>query len=347
MNKFMNSIKTRVKKSLPYIGISFIIYICFGLAIPTLPVGATAPAPPDTITIPTAEVFQNIYQPGDILIIFEHNIGYTTTPVPNYVASDLFYTRLMDTNGTTILTTTPKPLLNYQYNMSAFYFTAADVTSLGLVWGHAYYVEIDGTNLFSPLLTPVQYQLDPTKWITGTNAASCGYVQSYLINRVVLNLQQHNGIQYISSSSNGAILNTNGRNLVLSAIPYLDTPIPQLFQLSTQQISVTQPVATGGLQTNLTLTNQLGTALATSFTNFGTLLHISGQQVAMGWILLCCLIVISIVFLATGNIVGASICSLPMVLIGVWIGAIPVAFVFVAVMIIVVLLAFYLFIRGM
>ena len=346
-NKVKTKTKTKTKKYLPtYICILLITFIVaticlFGIGTPVLAEDPTN----YTVTIPTAKAFQNVFQTGDILIIFEYDIAYVTTPT--VAVSDLFFTQLMAADGITVLTPTDKLLPTYNYNMSAFYFTAADVTALGLVWGTAYYIEIDGTASFAPAFTPVQYQLIAAKWITGIAALTAGYIRTYLIDTLVPDIQTHSGTTYLTSTANGTVLNTAGRILVISAIPYLDTPIPQLFQLAVQQVQVTQPVETGTLQTQLSLSNKLGTQLSTAFTNFGVLLNISGQQVAMGWILICILIVVSIVFLNTGNIVGASICAIPMAAIGMWIGAIPVAFIFTAIMVMVVLLVFYLFIRGM
>jgi hypothetical protein len=336
-----------------------VIGVAVAIAMSLVPVAVSAaPSQPDNppgVSIVTAQCFQNIYQTGDILIIMEYNIPYASAPTED--PSDLFYISLIDTtNPGTPLTPTPKPLFYYNYNIAAFYFSANDVSSLGLTFGDTNYaIQIKETALFS---TPVTYPYplnNSAMWHTQSDMTlSQGYVQAYIINTIMRGPQ---GLQTVNSGTSyttntltqGTVLNAAGRTLVLFAIPYLDTPIPQLFQVSVSQISVVQPTVptTTVLQDNLTLQNQLGTQLSTAFTNFGALLHISGQQVAMGWILICILIVISIVFLATGNLIGATICALPMVIIGVWIGAIPVAFVFSGVMVIVVLLAFYLFIRGM
>jgi hypothetical protein len=336
--------------------ILMIVTLVVGVAFP---VSATAIPQPDPISIITAEAFQNIYQKGDVLIIFEYNIPYTTNPQPVNDCSDLFYCLLVDTSTTpeTVLTLIQKPINNYGYNMAAFYFTSESAdgsTHLAINWGDTNYaIEFDETPLFTPQVNPT-YQFPLVTWETEPDMTLAqGDVQSYIMNSIILNkstgLQKELQTKFVTTVSSSTVLNQDGRTLVIAAIPYLDTPIPQLFSMSQQQIAVGQTISptTTTLQDNLTLQNQLGTQIATSFTNFGVLLHISGQQVAMGWILICCLIVVSIVFLATGNLIGATICALPMVLIGVWIGAIPVAFIFSAVMVLVVLLAFYLFIRGM
>lgn len=305
----------------------------------------SAPSQPSPYTIVTAKAFQNIYQTGDILIIFEYNLGYTA--IPAYSCSELFYCQLL--NGSDALTPVRKPLNYFNYNMSSLYFSKADVTALGLVWGTTTYkVRIAETDLFS-VPTTVDFGLSgSSQWMTQSDASLArGYVKAYLLSVVVNDLQARNTTTYIVNVANASVLNTAGRALVLTAIPYLDTPIPELFQMSTSQIVVTQPTATGALQTNQTLEKQLGSQVSTAFTNFGSLLHVSGQQVALGWFLLCILIIVSIVFLATGNLIGASIVSLPMVLIGAWVGAIPMAFIFTGVLVMVVLLSFYLFVRGM
>jgi hypothetical protein len=334
----------------PYMVIAVLL---LALLLPCLPVSAFAIASPDSITILNYRVFDNVFHMGDMLFVFEDDIDYSTTPVPvGYTPDQLFTAELLQADGMTVVTDTVTPaqksLLYFQYGLSAFYFTAADVTAYGLTWATNYWIRISGTALFDVLPTPVKVQVTAGyKVHSATKAGTAINIRSYMVQTLVKDLETQNGEVYLVKSTNGYVLNADGRALVIGIIPYLDTPVPLLFQTAIQQIVVTQTAAIGTLDAQLSLGNQLGTQLAASFTNFGLLLHISGQQVALGWIMICILIIVSIVFLATQNLVGAGICAIPMVIIGTWIGAIPLAFLFTGIIVLVVMLVFYLIIRGM
>ena len=321
--------------------------------LPVLNVSA-APSQPNFISVintPTAvqpAVFENIYTKGDMLFVFSYDVDYTGLTAPTDACSTLYYGQILGTNNSTVITSTPNPLLYYGYGLSAFYFNPADVTSYGLSWGTPYYIQINGINTFSPVPTS-EYQLVAGSYnASATLTQGDTQLQQYLMNSVMLYLQSQNGTQYLSQNTAGNyVLNSAGGQMVNSVIPYLDTIIPTMYQTSASQINPIVLTPNGSAQTNLTLDNQLGPTLAGSFTGLGSIFGISEQETAMGWILICVCLVIGIVFAGTGNLVGAGICAIPMVFIGVWMGAIPVAALFTGTFVLVVLLAFYLFIRGM
>jgi hypothetical protein len=326
----------------------FIAVLVMALIFCVVPVSATDAPPDATMTIVTTKVFRDIYQSGDILFVLEYNIPYTTTTPPVNIIND-YEVGLYDVSNTTLITTPEKPVYYVNYNMASIYFSASDVSSYHIVWNTNYWIRVEATNQVSPAPNPAQHQYSGSDWVSSDTVLANNQLllRSYLTNTLVKDLQIKNNVTYLASSTQGLVLNNDGRNLVLTAIPYLDTPIPSMFQLSISEIPITQPVSSGALQNQLTISNQLGSAINTAFTNFGNTIHVSGQMVAMGWIMICVLIIISIVFLNTGNIIGASICAIPMGIIGIWIGAIPLAFVFVAVMVIVLFFVYYMFIRGM
>ena len=91
----------------------------------------------------------------------------------------------------------------------------------------------------------------------------------------------------------------------------------------------------------------MGTTINNAFAGIGDYLGVSGQMVAAMWAVLFMLIVASIVFLNTGSVGAAMALSTPIAIIGVWVGALPMALLFTAAAVIVVYMAYFLFLRGM
>jgi len=106
----------------------------FAVAIP-VPVAA-APADPDSITLHTAKVFQNIFEADDILLVVSYDVDYAVEPDES--AADTFQLTIYDTDGTTEIQT--RALNYYQYNIHSIYFDAAAAASL--VWETEYVIRV-------------------------------------------------------------------------------------------------------------------------------------------------------------------------------------------------------------
>lgn len=353
----MNKIKEFVKRKFISITLVLIVLsVMMGIILPATGVLATvAPISPNFISIVNStasnqpQVFENVYVKGDLLFVFGYDIDYTGLTTPSVPCNTLYYGQILDTNNSTVITTTHNPLLYYGYGLSAFYFNPTDVTQYGLTWNTSYYIQIKGTTDFTIIPTN-EYQLVPGNWKTSTTLSGAALeLKQYLINFEIPYLQNGNGTQYLTQNAAGnEVLNVAGGQLVNSVIPYIDSQIPDMYQTTNGQINpLAITPATTNVGANLTLSNQLGPTLDNDFVQLGALIGITDQQVAMGWIVICVCLIIGIIMSATGNLVGAGICAIPMVFVGVWIGAIPVAFVFTSIMVGTVLLVFYLFIRGM
>jgi hypothetical protein len=95
------------------------------------------------------QIFYNVDATGDMLIVAETYIYYATTPT-DYKASEAFLFEVLDTDGSTIVST---PVKNYGDRLVSIYQTAAQVTSANLTVGTAYTVRITGNPLVFPSST--------------------------------------------------------------------------------------------------------------------------------------------------------------------------------------------------
>src|ERR1035437_6895594 len=113
-------------------------------------------APPNSITVLSAKVVRNTIVSGDMAVMFEGNINYTT--LPTSPTADLTFTlKLFD--GTTLLASqTPFVIFNAGYGKFAgsFYFDDTHAPT----WGSGYVINIAGvSSYFSSPPTPCNYTL--------------------------------------------------------------------------------------------------------------------------------------------------------------------------------------------
>jgi len=314
----------------------------FAVAIP-VPVAA-APADPDSITLHTAKVFQNIFEADDILLVVSYDVDYAVEPDES--AADTFQLTIYDTDGTTEIQT--RALNYYQYNVHSIYFDAAAAASL--VWETEYVVRVMGNPIFfAPVedTTMDSKTLASTDWLSGTMSASRELLRIHCID-LAETLEEEWSLTLIVISASDQVLNSVGRTTFLDAIPSLDSAVTALFQMASSSITVTQRTQVATYEEELTIANKLGATINTAFSGIGTnILNISGQKVALLWILLVILTIASIVFLNSGNTTGAMILSLPAVLMGALVGAIPLAALFVATAIVVIYMGYHIWLRGL
>ncbi len=110
--------------------------------------------------------------------------------------------------------------------------------------------------------------------------------------------------------------------------------------------SITEGTVTPIYANESTIANRLGTDIAGAFTGIGTWLGI-GQSGAAGiWMMLFALTVASIVFLNTGNSTGAVVLAIPIVVMGTYLGAIPMALTFTVGFLAVAYMFYFIWLRG-
>lgn len=336
-----------------------IIMLVFAVQSIIIAKPAFAISDPDAIALISTKtkVFQNLYESGDILFASFYNISYSNNNTPLEPPPDAFVYGLYDTDGTSLLQARSLTSLTYGYGVITIYYSAGDAAAL--TWGNSYYLKLYGNPaLFAGLTEDVNldtYQLSGTDWITGTydTAASRASVSNQALIYTFFSggfstMQTGNNISYLTlTGTAGYVLNALGRNLLLLTVPYFDYVCPDLFQTVIYTPTNTSENHTMAYQTELTVTQKLGTQIKSSFDGIGTMLGINGQMVAAMWAVGIVFLVASIVFLYTGNTTGATILAIPMTLAGVYVGAIPMAVFFLGFAIIVVYAAYFLILRGL
>lgn len=308
-----------------------------GIVLIATPVLAIAD--PDDISIFSERVFQNVFESGDMLFVVYYNVEYAAPPTDT--PSSAFFFNLYGTDGTTLLYS--RGINYYQENIQAIYLDAA--TAVGLTWGSAYVIKVTGNPAkFASLVegtNVITLPLAGSDWITGTlEGTTPDFLQTYLAG--VMNSIDAAGIDVAT----GGKLNTLGRTYFTAAIPGLDSVIPDLFVTVSYDIQVTHDTPTAALETELSMANKLGAALAASFTGIGAYFGVS-QSIAGGMFLMgICLLVMFMVYKATSNITASMVLAVPFLIIGAWSGLIPLSFLFVLALLIVGYILYHLWLTA-
>lgn len=296
---------------------------------------------PDSITLGSAKVFQNVFENGDMLFVVLYDVEYASEPTED--AGDAFLFNLY--NGSTLIG--QRQLNYYRYNVISMYYDATD--ALALTWGAGYKCRITGNPALFTTLTEgvnmVTYTLGASNWITGTMTESRGLLRIHCLDLAEL-LQADWGFDLIVTTVSGTYLNSDGRTTFLDAIPGLDTAIPNLFQMSSGSMVVDWNTNTGAYQTELAMGTKAGTKIAAAFTGIGTYIGVSGQTAAGLFMCLIALMVIGIVFFYSGNTIAAMVLSIPIVIMGNWLGLVPLVITWVAAMIVVLYFMYHIWLRG-
>ncbi len=142
------------------------LVIAFALAL-TLALGFSVPAlavdPPDSISIQSVKAWRNLYEDGDMTILFWYKMPYTGA-YPTTTATDTIIFRLYAADGTTLLATaTPYTMSVFETNgygngIGGFYLDADDAPT----WGDALKINVLGLPTY----------FDPPQTYTYTMSAS-------------------------------------------------------------------------------------------------------------------------------------------------------------------------------
>lgn len=338
-NMFVNLYKQNKKR---IIITTVLIILLISIVFPT---SVYAIANPDSITMHTSKVFQGIFESGDLLFVASEDVAYASEPTEN--AEYTFSLNLLDESNNLIAS---RPLNYYQYNVHSIYLTAAQVTSLGLVYGSAYKLRVTGNPAFFSTLTE-NVNID-TQILASSDWNTDGtYTAKYLLMLHCIDiaeaLESDWSITLITTTSEGnSVLNSTGGVVFLDAIPSLNNAIPDLFQITTSVIGVDQTSGSAVLSANSTLEKRLGTSIANAFDGIGDFFGF-GQQISAGmWIMLFALTITSIVFLNSGNSAGAMVLTIPVIMMGTYLGAIPVGITFTVGLFIIAYMFYFIWLRG-
>jgi hypothetical protein len=304
--------------------------------------------------ISRAYAYYNVNQTGDMLFIAETFVDYAVVPT-DYTAKQAFNFELLDTDGITVLLSTP--IINYGCKFDSIYQTAVQVTSLGLVNDTQYYLRITG----NPAIfgTPVEDTTMVTLPLTAGNwfdqSVLKGTIFDMLANDIILiasDLQANDGVTtYLQLSQGQNYLTTVGGNIFLEGCPSLATYAPTAFLTSSSPSTYTEPSGTNGLETtgNINIDDQLGNNIGRGFTGLGR--WIGGSTIPQAFAGMLGLVIGMVVFCVvivqvTGHpTIGVVVGSMTFIVGGV-LGLMPMAMAFVITLLIVILSVWFWLSRG-
>lgn len=230
------------------------------------PVYADTADPDSTPAIESFNVYRNLRQPGDWLLVIYANIPYST--LPSTPVTQTFIWRLIDIDGVTELGDTVGYAYiysGYGYNVFSMYWTAAEVTANGMVWNTAYGVRLSGNPAVFDDPKIYNYSLAIGDYSTLTVTAD---VQAELAARILTiagELDTHWALPYslLNEVEVGTVLSIYGEAFFRGAIFGLQSLAPTLFSVIIRNLNVEDRTWTDNYTVNLT-TQWGGTWIDTS-----------------------------------------------------------------------------------
>ena len=294
---------------------------------------AAALADPDSISIHDAKVFEGVWYDGDALFVTTYDIAYAVEPASD--CNDNFIFSIIE-GGNASLVVPVATCTDYQEDIISKYRTAAQAAS-EVTWGTAYRARVGGSPLVFPVLTEDVNMdtctLSGSDWVTGTQSYVREELRKWCVTQAEWFEAQTNTTLLITGVPDvGKALNTTGKAMFLEGVPNLDSAVPLLFQYATGTEPVEPSDPTGAYEDETTLANMLGQPISDAFDGIGDYFGgISGQTTAgMFWGLIV-LMGAALVFVYSGNTTAAMLLMAPLMIMGAYLGFIPLAALFVLV----------------
>jgi len=264
-----------------------------------------------------AKVFRNVREMGDEIFVCRYLINYAYRPLED--ANESFYFCIQDTATTKFIVQRPLAAEGYGYNAQIVYLTAADVTSLGIVWGGSYNAVITSSpTLFSSVYEGSKF-LDVGSWFDSYSVADgkSKLKDSIIANSRSLEMTAPTLGVLTASTTDGYKLTVAGKNFW--QLRYFGTnDIPNLSVNSAQYMTVDNQSYTGSYLNELAGTGNLFAPTSIlnvkdSFTVLGDAIGIPYWQVIAFVVLIVpsFLIVSGTVYGISGNSKLAAIIAAP------------------------------------
>lgn len=212
--------------------ISLIVIVA--LIIIATPVFAYLEPPSGTMTFSSVRAFQNTVEDGDVTIIFDYNIPYSSYPTTPATLSIVF--RCYSPDGATLLNTaTPYNFTlfetaGYGYGVNVFYFPASE----NLSWGAAYILNIQQLPLYYNPAGSISYTLVSTDYSSATLQTDSQYdVYNYILGICDDYQAYYPDVGLKSTTDTAIVLSAYGEAYFRGGIPGLQLICPQLFLVQT------------------------------------------------------------------------------------------------------------------
>ncbi len=314
-------------------------------------------------TITPYRVFMNVLESGDYLFVAEALVKYGTLPT-DYTASQAFLFEVLDPTGTTVILSTP--LTSYGDRPIGIYVTASQATAVSMNGTPSYYVGITGNPLITftspPTVNSVFKKLNGVingdyfnEATFGATPASRSYNDPLRIwcKETANIIETYDGVlslvpptPYTVYVQGNNYLTTLGGNIFQSGIPNLGNMCPLLFQASIQQLTAPAPTGTGAYAATLTPLGQMGSTIAGGLNAIGRWIGVGGDNGGAVVLLIASIIVCAYMYKRTESGIVVLLLGIATPFAGVYLGLMPMALMFIAVLIVVIIMLYYFFSRG-
>ena len=313
------------------LGVVLSLALLFGLATPVCAIGN-----PDSITVESVRIFQNLWETGDQLYVVEHKIMYASDPDED--PGDTFLVGLWQ--GSTQVYS--KPVNYYAHNVVTIYLTPTQA----LTWEGSYSIKVMGNPAYFPTLTEGTnmrtLELSGGHWVSGTQEESRAYLQAWVVHLAeVFEASWPGEVDLLTAADT---LNEAGAAVFKEAIPGLETICSGVFAVSVGYPEMEEPAFTGGAYQEK-LRERVGTRLTGALNGLGTFLHMPGFLVGGVGLGILYFVLAGRILVATGSVPSSIIVSLPFLLAGNYVGLIPLVITF-TIGLVVLVLAGAVFILG-
>lgn len=217
----------KVRKRLVYWTLPFLVmFMLFSLlsfigASPVYAIGN-----PDNLTIKDVYAFRNYKETGDRMYYMRYEVGWSETP--SETPQSTWLVTLYNSDATLILGTSP--IYYWGNNIISVWISPADVVAKSVAWEGEYLFRIHGSPLIYADLIEGSNML--TEQMVAGDYYETTSLETIMRAQAIL-LENDLGIDLISDAGR---LNSAGNIYFLTAMPYLGTAAPGLFQSVTQQI---------------------------------------------------------------------------------------------------------------
>lgn len=225
--------------------------------IAATPVCADTELPDSTPTLEGINIYRNLRETGDWLVLLYANIPYATTP--DLPVTQTFTWRLIDTDNTTELGSTTGYAYNddgYGYNVYSMYFDADNVTGTGLTWGTNYIIRLSGNPTAFDDPPIYNYTVSTADYSSLTATAD---VKAELAARILELADTLDNIWGLSTTYSlitqgeaGIYLSTFGSAFFRGAIFGIQAMAPAVFDVVIEEINIEARTWSSGYADNLT-----------------------------------------------------------------------------------------------
>ena len=227
------------------LGISILLALLATMMIAT-PVYADTPDPDSTPTIDTINIYRNLRQTGtptgDILILIYANIPYADPP--DLPVTQTFIWRLMDTDNVTELGSTVGYAYHndgYGYNVWSMYFTADNVTTLGIVWDTSYTLRLSGNPAAFDTPPVYNFTINAGQYSSLTDTADVKAELAARILTIAADLDNKWGLttySLLTQNETATVLSVYGEAFFRGAIHGLQAMAPTVFSVVIRTIDI-------------------------------------------------------------------------------------------------------------